>query len=100
MRRGCAATHKPNISRLRGLAEQVEDFGRVFEAMEIVRQFDHPLGATRNERSVGKGNAIPELCFEQVPSYRVRGIAGHALRGATEQPAVSGADFDSRSRQG
>src|ERR1700730_18210986 len=84
----------------RGSVERAENFASVVQAMEVVHHFDHPFDATLNGGPVGKGDAVPELCFEQVPSYRVCRIAGHTGRGTTEPPAISGTDFDRWARQG
>jgi hypothetical protein len=76
-----------------GLAEEAENFASVVQVVEMMHHFDDPLDASRSERSVGKGNAVPELCFEPVPSYRVRGVARHTVGRTTEHPAISGTDF-------
>src|SRR3954467_3414717 len=85
--------------RLRGPPEQVNKLGDVVEVIEILYQVDHALDAIGGERPVGEGDAIPELCFEQIPSNRMRRIARYAVRRATEYPAVAGTDFDRGARQ-
>ena len=76
------------------------DFGRILQALQVMHQFDDALGGSRIERLRREGDAVAEFRFEQIPSHRVRWIAGNAVRRRAQDAAVPGADFDRRAGQG